>query len=88
MFNLVESYMNKLTKAQVNDFAIKNQVHLSNPELDFVYAYVIRNWRDILRNPNSLDLTMYKDKFSAENYNKVQTLLRDYLNKFSSYLIV
>ena len=40
MYNLVKRYMDNLTKEQVNDFALKNQVYLSEEELSFTYTFV------------------------------------------------
>ena len=82
MYNLVKRYMDNLTKEQVNDFALKNQVYLSDEELSFTYTFVKKNWEMIFRNPNLLRLERYKDRFSPENFVKIQKLFVMYYQKY------
>ena len=86
MYNLVKRYMDNLTKEQVMDFAQKNQVFLSPEELDFTYTFVKKNWEIIFRNPNLLKLERYKDKFSEENFIKIQKLFALYYQKYGHLL--
>ena len=78
--------MNNLTINDVKQFAIKNDVFLSDEELNFTYNFVKKNWETILSNPNLLNLERYKDKFSEENFNKIQKLIKIYYQKYGSYL--
>ncbi len=86
MYNLVKRYVSNLTKEQVNDFALKNDIVLSREELEFVYAFVKKNWEMIFRNPNLLRLERYKDRFSPENFVKIQKLFVMYYQKYG-YLL-
>ena len=86
MYNLVKRYMDNLTKEQVMDFAQKNQVFLSPEELDFTYTFVKKNWEMIFRNHNLLKLERYKDKFSEENFIKIQKLFALYYQKYGHLL--
>ena len=40
MFNLIARYMERLKKEDVLNFAVKNNVSLSEEELDFTYLFV------------------------------------------------
>ena len=86
MYNLVKRYVSNLTKDQVNDFALKNDIVLSQEELEFVYAFVKKNWEMIFRNPNLLHLARYKDRFSPQNFVKIQKLFVMYYQKYG-YLL-
>ena len=86
MYNLVKRYMDNLTKEQVMNFAQKNQIFLSQEELDFTYTFVKKNWEMIFRNPNLLRLERYKDRFSPENFVKIQKLFVMYYQKYG-YLL-
>ena len=86
MYNLVKRYVSNLTKEQVNDFALKNDIVLSREELEFVYAFVKKNWEMIFRNPNLPRLERYKDRFSPENFVKIQKLFVMYYQKYG-YLL-
>ena len=78
--------MDNLTIDQVRNFAIKNNVELSEEELTFTYDFVKKNWELIFRNPNLLNLERYKDRFSEVNYQKIQKLIQFYYQKYG-YLL-
>lgn len=78
--------MSKLSKENVNSFALKNNIELSESELDFTYDFVKKNWKTILSNHGMFDLEKYREKFSQENFPKVQKLLKESLLKYHDYL--
>ena len=78
--------MNRLTIEDVNKFALKNNVNLSNDELEFTYSFVKKNWQNVLANPNSLNLERYRHMYSEENFLKIQKLFREYSIKYKNYL--
>ena len=78
--------MENLSVDQVNDFAQKNNVFLSESELNFTYTFVKKNWEMIFRNPNLLRLERYKEQFSEENFQKIQKLLIMYYQKYGHLL--
>lgn len=82
MFNIIESYIKKLTKEDVNNFAIKNDIVLTSDELDFTYNFVKNNYQEILVKPNNFDFSKYQEKFSNDSYLKIEALIK----KYSSYL--
>ncbi len=86
MYNIIERYMEKLTKEQVNAFALKNNVFLSEEELDFTYLFVKKNWATVIANPNALNLDRYKDKFSEENLSKIKKLFKEYSIRYKNFL--
>lgn len=86
MFNIIERYMNKLTKTDVDAFAKKNYVLLNEEELDFTYNFVKKNWQVVIANPSSLNLDRYKDKFTEENLIKIKKLLKEYSIRYKNYL--
>lgn len=86
MYNLVKRYMENLSIEQVDDFAKKNNVFLSESELKFTYTFVKKNWEMVFRNPNLLHLERYKDQFSEENFKKIQKLIVIYYQKYG-YLL-
>ena len=85
MFQLVKNYVTKLTKEDLNAFALKNDIHLSPEELDFLYRFIKKNYEALYANPN-IDLTKYKGYFSEENFTKIMKLVNSYKNKYASYL--
>lgn len=86
MYGLIKRYMSNLTSEQVRDFALKNNVTLSDEELEFTYQFVKKNWETVLRNPNLLNLERYKEKFSEENFQKIRKLFQFYYQKYGHLL--
>ncbi len=86
MYNIIERYMNMLKKEDVNNFAIKKNVFLSESELNFTYEFLKKNWQDILKNPNVFDINRYKNQFSEENFYKVKKIFDEYYQKFKSFI--
>ena len=78
MLNLVEPYIKKLNKNDINDFALKNNIKLNNNELDFAYNFIKTRYKEVLSNPNNFSLTKYKNNFSNENFVKINGLINRY----------
>ena len=78
--------MEKLTIDQVLNFALQNDIHLNEEELQFTYQFVKKNWEIIFQNPNLLQLDRFKDRFSEENFPKIQKLIQFYYQKYG-YLL-
>ncbi len=86
MFNIIERYMNKVSKNDIDNFAKKNNVFLSEEELDFTYTFVKKNWQTVIANPNALNLDRYKDRFTEENLEKIKKLFKEYSIRYKNYL--
>lgn len=78
--------MSKLTKDDVNRFALNNNVNLSEEELNFTYEFVLKNWKTILSNHGMFDISRYKNQYSEENFNKIQLLVKEYALKYRDFL--
>ncbi len=86
MYNLINRVMTRLTPEDVNNFAISKNVFLSQEELDFVYAFVKKNWEQVIKNPKLLHLERYQSHFSPDNYQKIQKLFLEYSSKYQAFL--
>ena len=78
--------MEKLTKEDISQFALKNDINLNDKELDFTYQFVKKNWETILASPNQLNLERYKNEFQEENFIKIKKLIKIYYQKYGNYL--
>lgn len=81
MKNIIINYINNMSLNDVNNFAIKNNIYLNNDELDFIYSYIKNNYLKVIDNPYELDISLYKNKFSEENYIKINNLINEYKKK-------
>lgn len=78
MYNLIEAYVNKLNKEDIVKFANKNNLQVTNHELEFVYAFIKNNYQTVLKNPSSFSLAPYRKEFSNENYEFIENLINKY----------
>ena len=78
MFNIIGAYINKLTKDDVNKFAISKGANLSNEELEFTYSFIKKNWKDVLKNPSIFDIERYSKYYSNDNFIKIKQVFNEY----------
>lgn len=81
MFQLIKNYVAKMTKEDVVKFSEKNDIHLNEQELDFVYRFIKKNYEALYANPN-IDLSKYKSNFTEENYAKMIKLINTYKSRY------
>ena len=75
MMMFAEMYINNMTMEQFNSMALDNGIKLSKNELEFSFNFIKSNWKEVLANQDSFDLGKYKDKFSDENFKKIEELI-------------
>ena len=78
--------MNNLTKEKVLEFANSKGVLLDQNELDFIYEFVKKNYKTILKNPSLLNMDLYKNRFSNENFIKINKIINEYYNKYHNII--
>ena len=83
MKNLIINYISNMNINDVNNFAINNNITLSEEELIFTYNFIKKNYLVLLNDPNLLDMNKYKDRYSEENYNKINELIDNYKKKYN-----
>jgi len=86
MFNIIERYMERITKDDINNFAIKKDIILSEEELNFTYNFIKKNYKNILSNPKLLDLNRYQNNYTKENFSKITKVYQEYSQRYSNYL--
>ena len=86
MYNLIVNYMSKITKEDMNNFALSKDVNLSESELDFTYDFVMKNYQNFLKNPKLFNINRYKDHYTEENFSKITKVFNEYFQKYASYL--
>lgn len=83
---LIVQYIDRLTSADIDDFARKNGIVLDSDELDLVYYHVKNNWRTVIYgNPKPI-LEDLRSKVNDLTYQKIENLYVEFKNKYSSYL--
>ncbi len=78
----IHSYVNRLTKDDIIQFASKNQVSLTNQEVDLIYMEIKNNWQTLLYNPNIV-FERVKGEVSPNTYEKIIYFYDLYSKKLS-----
>lgn len=78
MLNLIEPYINNISKTDINNFALKNNIKLNTNELEFIYNFIKTRYKDVLNNPSNFNLVKYKQNFSNENFIKINAIINRY----------
>ena len=78
MLNLIEPYINNISKTDINNFALKNNINLNTNELEFIYNFIKTKYKDVLNNPSNFNLVKYKQNFSNENFIKINAIVNRY----------
>ena len=85
MYMLVKNYVEKMTKEDCLKFAKDNDIYLNSEELNFVYTFIKRNYKELLIQKD-IDLSKFKSNFTEENYTKINKLLNTLKQKYA-YLL-
>ena len=64
MFNIIESFIKKLTKEDINKFALSKNIVLEPKELDFTFDFVKKNYKDFFSNPKLFNIDRYQNNYS------------------------
>ncbi len=86
MYNIIERFIQKMTKEDVNNFAISKNINLSSDELDYIYEFIKKNYQTMLQNPKLFNIERYRSHFSEENFPKINKVLQEYMQKYGNYL--
>ena len=83
MKGLIKNYINLLTVDKLKEFSIKNNINLTNTELEYLLNLVKNNYEDILK-----DDTKYIEavKNNINEHQKVIDLYLYYKNRYTGYL--
>ena len=69
----------------IDDFyklCLKKDIHLNDNELNYSYNFIKSNYLNI----NNIDISLYKEHFSNENYIKICNLINEYQDIILKYL--
>jgi sulfur relay (sulfurtransferase) DsrC/TusE family protein len=81
---LIQEYVGRMNVSDIDNFAKKQGITLSEEELKIIYEYIKNHWRTFYYgNPKEL-LEELKGKLSINVYNKLEALYIQAKNKISN----
>ena len=85
-FYLIKEYVNRMNKEDINDFALKQGLILSDKELDTIFYYIKNNYKTILYgNPKEILLDIKKE-VEPLTYNKIENLYIKFKDKIDIFI--
>lgn len=85
MNKFLEKYISKISIYDINGFALRNDIKLSDDELEFLYITLKTRYKDLLYNETVVIKDIQK-KLTKDNFNKVFNLYTYYKDKYKNYL--
>ena len=83
---LLKNYITKLTKKDINDFALTNNIILNDNELNIIFDIIKNDYQDLLYNNPDKVFNKLKNKVSSDNYDKIINLFFEYKKKYAYFL--
>lgn len=82
---LIEEYVNRLKKSDIERFAIKQGIILDEGEIDIIYEYIKTNYKTIIYgNPKEILLEI-KKKVKPITYSKIENLYIKFKDKIDTF---
>ena len=83
---LIKSYVSRLTNSDIDGFAKKNGIELTENELDLIHNYIVKDWRTIIYgNPRPI-LDELRSRLNIIQYRKIENLYLEFKDKYKNYL--
>ena len=85
MKSLIGNYVDQLSKEKLNEFGIKNDIYLSNSELEYLLNLVKNHWQEILQD-ETIYLKELKNNINQKDFIKIKDLFLYYKKRYKGYL--
>ena len=85
MKSLIKNYIDKLTIDNLKEFALKNNINLTDTEFEYLLKLAKENFEDILVNEDKY-LDIIKNNVNPNEFIKIKELFLHYKNKYQGYL--
>ena len=82
---IIKKYIDKLSIQNINNFALNNNIVLTEKELEYMYNLIKNNWEQILNNDDSILLKL-NGNVDNESIKKIEKLYYEYKKKYKDYL--
>ena len=84
-FYLIEEYVNRMKKEDINKFALKQGIILDEDELNIIFNYIKDSYKTIIYgNPREILLEI-KNKVKPITYNKIENLYIKFKDKIDLF---
>lgn len=82
---LIENYVKQIKQSDIYNFALMNNIDLSEKDIDILYYYLKKNWEELLYGNKDI-LNDLKQEIDEEKFLKIKSLFELYYNKYQDLL--
>lgn len=82
---LIENYVKQIKKSDIYNFALINNIDLSEKDIDILYYYLKKNWEELLYGNKDV-LNDLKQEIDEDKFLKIKSLFEIYYNKYQDLL--
>ena len=83
---IIKQYIDKLTKKDIYDYGIKNDIILDTNSLNIIYDYIKKDWQIILFGDITPIVNNLKSKINNDTFSKIEKLYLKTKEKYKYYL--
>lgn len=84
--NLIKEKIEDLNLLDIDAFAKKNNVFLTNEELQNIFEIIKDHWYELIYGNDKLVFNNNRSKLSNENYEKIEQLFYFFKKKYQRFL--
>ena len=78
---LIQNYLKRLSLKDINDFANKNGIFLSNGEDKVIYEFIMKYWMEVYKGDANKVFNELKKQVCPNTYNNIMKLYGMYKDK-------
>ena len=82
---LIENYVKQIKQSDIYNFALMNNIDLSEKDIDILYYYLKKNWEELLYGNKDI-LNDLKQEIDEKKFLKIKSLFELYYNKYQDLL--
>lgn len=86
LFKIIQSYIDKVNKTDIADFASKQGMQLHPDEISILYFYIKNEYKTLLYGDSTSIFLDLQKKLSPSHYQKIRELFDMYKEKYKYYL--
>lgn len=80
---LLEKYVDKITKDDINNFALSRGIKVSDHDLDIIYNHVKNDYKTFVYGNQRAILDKLKEEVELGTYNQIELLFLQYKDRFN-----
>ena len=84
--NIIKKYIKNINLSDINSFALKHNISLTNDEANIIYNYIKNDYETILYGDSTNIFNELKTKLDEDKYIKISNLFNEFKNKYKIYL--